>query len=67
MSNYAQTPPAYLLFNSGLFNANTLEIIVNETKSLYFNNSVAVNVERASTNNSQARLNWRIDNKCRPL
>ena len=40
--------------------------MVNETKSLYLRSSVAVNVDSASTNSSQALLNCLVDSACRP-
>lgn len=48
---------------SGLFRVKAPAIIVSDTKSVYFSNSVAVNVDRASMNNSLARLNCRIESE----
>lgn len=48
---------------SGLFRVKAPAIIVSDTKSVYFSNSAAVNVDRASMNNSLARLNCRIESE----
>lgn len=62
------TSPTQVIYHtfflrSGLFRVKAPAIIVSDTKSVYFSNSVAVNVDRASMNNSLARLNCRIESE----